>query len=121
MENLHSLVSLQELIFSNHLISKIENLDKLVNLRELNLADNRITKLENLDKLVNLEELNLSGNRIDKIPKNIAKNGNLKVLRLERNNISAVCTYSYIYMLFYSPTFLYSTSLWIHKFNFCFI
>lgn len=38
-----------------NLIKKIENLDTLVTLQELELYDNQITTIENLDALVKLE------------------------------------------------------------------
>lgn len=43
------------LYFRWNLIKKIENLDTLVSLEELEFYDNQITEIENLDTLVNMQ------------------------------------------------------------------
>lgn len=52
-------------------IRKIENLDSLINIQQLNVSYNAITRIEGLDSLVTLVELNLAENSITKVTLNI--------------------------------------------------
>ncbi|KAG8827992.1 hypothetical protein FRB91_003743 [Serendipita sp. 411] len=89
IENLDSLVSLEELWLGKNKLTKIENLDSLIKLRLLSIQSNRITKIEGLDKLINLEELYISHNGLEKI-EGLENNLKLTTLDVGNNQITAV-------------------------------
>lgn len=68
-------------------ILKIENLDTLVDLEELYLAENKIEKIENLERLKKLRTLDLSFNYIQEV-ENLHENELLEELWLSHNKMA---------------------------------
>ncbi|KAG8821722.1 hypothetical protein FRC17_009742 [Serendipita sp. 399] len=95
IENLDSLVNLEELWLGKNKLTKIENLDNLQKLRLLSIQSNRITKIEGLDKLVNLEELYISHNGLETI-EGLENNTKLTTLDVGNNQITAVENISHL-------------------------
>jgi hypothetical protein len=86
LENLNTLIDLEELILDNNRISKIQSLDTLINLKKLSLKNNNISKIEGLNKLSKLEVLNLENNKISEL-EGLNNLINLKELNLWDNQI----------------------------------
>ncbi|MFX1390509.1 MAG: leucine-rich repeat domain-containing protein [Promethearchaeota archaeon] len=74
---------IKDLDLAHNRITVISGLENLKGLKKLNLRDNYIEKIEGLESLENLEYLDLSGNvNINKIPQNLNKLPNLKIVKL---------------------------------------
>jgi Leucine-rich repeat (LRR) protein len=90
IENLQTLINLENLDLSNNLIEKIDGLKTLKKLKYLSLAHNFISIITNLEELSQLENLNLYQNQIHSIPIWFGKKLiSLKVLNLANNQISS--------------------------------
>lgn len=91
MEGLDRLPSLTSLWLGRNKITRIEGLDNLPNLEILSLQSNRITEIPDLSHLApSLTELYLSHNGIEAVGTGLSALGNLRVLDLSGNQISAI-------------------------------
>jgi len=90
IENLQTLINLENLDLSNNLIEKIDGLKTLKKLKYLSLANNFISTIINLEELNRLENLDLHQNQIHSIPIWFGKRlTSLKILNLANNQISS--------------------------------
>ncbi|CAF1200319.1 unnamed protein product [Rotaria sordida] len=90
IENLQTLINLENLDLSNNLIEKIDGLKTLKKLKSLSLANNFINTIINLEDLSRLENLNFHHNQIHTIPIWFGKKlTSLKILNLSNNHISS--------------------------------
>jgi Leucine-rich repeat (LRR) protein len=90
IENLQTLINLENLDLSNNFIEKIDGLKTLKKLKYLSLANNFIHTITNLEELSRLENLNLHQNQIHTIPIWFGKKlTSLKILNLSNNQISS--------------------------------
>ncbi|GMM37546.1 hypothetical protein DASC09_048710 [Saccharomycopsis crataegensis] len=89
IQNLENLTRLKTLLLVTNEITKIECLENLTMLKSLLLAGNKITKIEGLETLVNLEKLQLGANKLTKI-EGLENLTNLKSLDLSYNSCSKI-------------------------------
>ncbi|CAF3709392.1 unnamed protein product [Rotaria sp. Silwood1] len=90
IENLQTLINLENLDLSNNIIEKIDGLKTLKKLKYLSLANNFINTIINLEDLLRLENLDLHQNQIHTIPIWFGKKLTLlKYLNLSNNQISS--------------------------------
>lgn len=84
IENLETLVNLEEIDLSFNRIERIEGLGTPTN---LNLVHNKLVKIDNLKNLTALEYLELGDNKIKKI-EGLEKNANIVRLFLGANQVT---------------------------------
>ena len=94
-EELLNMPWIRRLSLEKNSIRKIENLNTIIGLEDLNLAKNQIVKIENLEQLTNLTVLDLEKNYIEKI-ENLNKNERLHSLGLSSNRIEAITGISHL-------------------------
>ncbi|KAF8899939.1 hypothetical protein CPB84DRAFT_1779760 [Gymnopilus junonius] len=95
IENLDSLVNLEELWLGKNKIAKLEGLQNLKKLKTLSLQSNRITKIEGLEELGELDQLYLSHNGIERL-EGLGNNLNLSTLDVGSNFIPAIENLSHL-------------------------
>ncbi|CAF1282565.1 unnamed protein product, partial [Adineta ricciae] len=90
IENLQTLINLENLDLSNNLIEKIDGLKTLKKLKHLLLANNFINTISNIEELSRLEILDLHQNQIQTIPVWFGRKLSLlKTLNLANNQIAS--------------------------------
>ncbi|EIW83980.1 L domain-like protein [Coniophora puteana RWD-64-598 SS2] len=95
IENLDSLVNLEELWLGKNKITKLQNLSSLKSLKILSIQSNRIKKIEGLDGLSNLQELYLSHNGVERL-EGLDNNPQLRTLDVGNNFIPEIENVSHL-------------------------
>ncbi|KNA18442.1 hypothetical protein SOVF_070780 [Spinacia oleracea] len=88
MENLETLINLQELWLGRNRIKAV-NLCGLKCIKKLSLQSNRLTSMKGFEECVALEELYLSHNGITKM-EGLSTLANLRVLDIASNKLTAI-------------------------------
>lgn len=89
LENLSSLVNLEELWVGKNKITSLDGLQALTKLRVLSIQSNRLTELQGLETLTKLEELYLSHNGLTKL-EGLEHNKELNTLDIGANKIAVI-------------------------------
>nr|XP_002740712.1 PREDICTED: protein phosphatase 1 regulatory subunit 7-like [Saccoglossus kowalevskii] len=90
INNLEKFIKLRILDLSCNHIKHIENLDRNTDLRELKLYGNQIAEIQNINGCRELCNLLLQHNRIKTLGKGLSCLRNLKMMRLDNNQISRI-------------------------------